>query len=429
MKKLLQYNDANMWSAACGAGGAHRAELKALQSKLRDAKAALDHLRLTDSQGWFNLPYDEKLAISLMLRAKEVKRNFTDLIVIGIGGSNLGAKAIWQALGHEAQGVKLHFLDNPDPEVLAYWTRSRKVWKKTAINVISKSGSTLETMSIFMLLRHELIKAVGEANHAKHIWVTTDPGQGILQQIAKDNKYRMIDHPLTVGGRFSVLSSVGLFPAACAGLDARKILKGAKAIERAHRRQGIKHPVATFAALHYLAMKKRGQKIHVLMPYADRLKDFGLWYRQLWAESLGKRGKGPTPVTASGPVDQHSQLQLYQDGPKDKILTFLEVATYRQSVSVPKAWSGASELDYLRGLDFSTIMQSELSGTAQALAHDGRPSGTLRISEISEESLGALFQFYELATAYLGELMGINAYDQPGVEQSKINVQAILNKL
>lgn len=424
--KYLQYDDTNMWSSTIGEGGALKSELKALRSQLTEANQNLEKLRKTKEQGWFDLPFDEKMAISLMLQAREVKRDFTDLIVVGIGGSSLGAKTIYQALGKQKNGINLHFLDSPDPETLALWAKSKKFWKKTAINVISKSGSTLETMAIFTFLRHELIKAVGEENHAKHVFVTTDSGQGTLRTIAKDNGYRVIQHPPNVGGRFSVLSSVGLFPAACAGIDIRKILKGARQIEQKRRRQGIRHMSGQFAALHYLAMKKRQQKIHVLMPYADKLKEFGMWYRQIWAESLGKKNKGPTPVAASGPVDQHSQLQLYQAGPNDKVITFIGVLKYRAGYQLPEDWIDYQDFKYLNSLKFDRIMKSELQGTAKALAKDGRPNGTLWIPKINEESLGALFHFYALATAYLGQLMGIDAYGQPGVEESKKQVKKLL---
>lgn len=426
MKTFLRYDDSNMWSSACGLGGASKVEMKALNSKLATAKKNLDQLHQTNQQGWFDLAYDDQLATSLMLQSRVVKRNFTDLIVIGIGGSNLGAKTIWQALGDNPEGVNLHFLDNPDPEVLDHWIHSKKVWKKTAINVISKSGSTLETMSIFMLLRHKLIKTVGQNNHHKHIWVTTQPGEGILSDLAKKNNYQIMEYPNNVGGRFSVLSSVGLFPVACGGVDVRKIIRGAKTVEQSHRRQGINHISARFAALHYLGMKKRKQKIHVLMPYAQKLQNLGLWYRQLWAESLGKDLKGPTPIAALGPVDQHSQLQLYQDGPNDKIVTFVQIDNYRKSVTIPQGWAMVSGVDYMRGINFAKIMQVELKATAKSLAVNDRASGILKISEISPESLGALFHFYLLATAYMGELMNINTYNQPGVQDSKTLTKALL---
>lgn len=432
MTPFLSYDSKNMWGAAVPETGITKSEWKELAPKLKAAHRSVTALRIGNTQGFFDLPFDEKQCSYISKEAKKVVSRFAHVVVIGIGGSDLGARTLWQALGNKEQGPTLHFLSNPDPEELAPWMNKGADWKNIALVVVSKSGSTLETMAIFTALRKSLIESVGEKNHADHVWVITDPTDGILYAIAQEHGYAIIPHPLNVGGRFAVLSSVGLFPAACGGVNIKKLLSGARAVELDHRRLGVKHDAAIFAGLHYLAYEKRGQKIHVLMPYASALQQLGFWYRQIWAESLGKRKNGgrvgPTPVAALGSVDQHSQIQLYTDGPNDKVVTFIKVNRFRQKITVPKTWMNTPELSYMCGQSFQSIMDAELSGTAHALTKSKTPNGTLIIPSITPESLGALFQFYELATAYMGELFGINAFDQPGVEEGKKHAKALLAK-
>jgi len=405
-------------------------QINKIESRLKKADLKLSKLKNQKEQGFFDLPYDSKKLKTIEILAKETRKTFENLVVIGIGGSELGSKTIIKALD-SGKGMKVTFLSNPDPDTITE-TIARINWKKTAVNVISKSGKTLETMSIFMTIRCILIKAVGKKKHAQHIIVTTDLTNSVLCTLAKKENYQILPHPLNVGGRFSVLSIVGLFPAACAGIDIRGLAKGAKTIETARKKLGTKCEPAKFAALHYLHLTKYNRPIHVLMPYSDRLSDLSMWYRQIWAESLGKKkGKtfvGPTPIAALGTIDQHSQIQLYNNGPIDKVITFIEVKKFKTKISVPKIWTQIDGIKYIGGLDFETIIHAEREGTAKALTNNKRPNGTLHIPRISPETIGALFMFYELATAYVGELMGINAFDQPGVEEGKLATQKLLSK-
>ncbi len=424
---FLSYDDANMWTKAVGNGGATSAQWKALQPKLREAHARVESHRSSGAQGFFDLPFASTAKLETL--ARSVQKQFRHLIVIGIGGSDLGARAIWQALPGEK--MRLHFVSNPDPDSLAAWRElTRADWKKTAILVVSKSGTTLETMAAFMVLRDWLIAAVGERAHARQVFVLTEEGHGTLFALAERYGYQVIPHPTNVGGRFSVLSTVGLFPSACGGVSVKRLLSGARSVEAARRREGIRHAAVRFAGLHYLAMRHQGKPLHVLMPYADRLSSVAFWYRQLWAESLGKRrggtSVGPTPIAALGAVDQHSQIQLYNEGPADKIVTFLEVEKFSHAVRVPRLWGDVKGVEYVGGLSLQHILHAEREGTAQALAENGRPNGTIRLPSVSPESIGALFMFYELATAYMGELLGVNTYDQPGVEAGKKIARTIL---
>jgi glucose-6-phosphate isomerase len=365
-----------------------------------------------------------------VLEKADAAQKFDLLIVIGIGGSDLAARTILQSLRDEGKGMPVKFLSAPDPEAIAPLLEEPDLLSRSAINVVSKSGRTLETLAIFLTLREALIKAVGREAHRKHIFVTTDPSDGPLHRLALDEGYALLPHPLNVGGRFSALSVVGLFPAACAGIDPKRLLQGAAEFETDRRAAGTESLSATFAALHHVAMTKRDQHVHVLMPYATRLSSFAHWYRQLWAESLGKkkgsRNVGPTPVASVGPVDQHSQLQLYMEGPADKLITFIEVGTFRSELVVPKLSGVPDELMHVGGLSFTDIMHAERAGTANALARQRRPNGTICLQDISPESLGALLQFFMTATAYMGELMGVDAFDQPGVEASKNETRSIL---
>ncbi len=426
--------------------GPTKIQLKSLENRLKKADQKLEALRTSKQQGFMDLPYDFKTVRLIEKEAERIKRNFDNLIVIGIGGSDLGTRAINRALvplnqydisckngkpiPKKNKGVRLYFAGgNTDPCTLNELLEELDL-KRTAINIVSKSGSTIEPMSAFLIIREALIKNVGKKAHTEHIVATTDLAGGALYKIAKNEGYRVLPHPPNVGGRFAVLSTVGLFPAACAGIPVKKMLAGARSIENERREKGYKSSAAQFAALHYLGYKK-GRKIHILMPYSDALREFALWYRQLWAESLGKKkGRqsiGPTPIAALGATDQHSQLQLYNEGPADKIVTFIRVGRFRSDVKVPKAFRQIDQIKYFQGKLLSQILDAEYKGTAEALTKHQTANGTINLTKISSESLGALFMFYELACAYLGELFGIDTYNQPGVELGKKETKRILS--
>lgn len=422
MKPLISYEDRNMRVTD--------AERRSVRKQLSAAHTRLEAVRKRKEQGFFDLPFDTKGVTAIERAARKVQKRFSHMIVIGIGGSDLGARTIWRALG--GSKAWLTFVSNPDPETVSHIAESTE-WSRTALNVVSKSGTTLETMAVFMTLREALIESVGEKRHAEHVVVTTDPSvSSTLYQIAKDEGYEILPHPLNVGGRFSVLSLVGLFPAAVSGVNIRKLLEGARSVETERRRKKADSVPARFAANQYLSMTAHARNIHVLMPYADLLSELGFWYRQIWAESLGKKREGtsvgPTPVAAFGAIDQHSQIQLYNEGPDDKTVTFVEVESFRRSLRVPKVWTDRKGIEYVGGLSFDDILHAERAGTEHALTSNGRPNGTLTIPKISPETLGALFMTIETATAYMGELLCVNTFDQPGVEAGKKEAKRILTK-
>ncbi len=425
MSDLLHYDDKNMWQKS----GLQKKDSLSMKHGLRAAHKSTEAHRLSGTQGWMEAPFSSKTRKEVERLASEIRGTFKRLLVIGIGGSDLGARTLVSAVGDGS--FEICFLSNPDPEtVSAFLTQPTAWWKETAVNVVSKSGTTLETMSIFLIVRDRLIKAVGTRIYTSHIYATTEIGTGALYAYAKQEGYTIVAHPLNVGGRFSVFTTVGLLPAACAGVDLKKLLKGAVWMETKRRTEGEKSLVARYALGQALAYES-GAHIQVLMPYADRLASVGYWYRQLWSESLGKMcngsPKGPTAVAAFGAIDQHSQIQLYNEGPKNKTVTFVEVGAFDASVCIPKEAHAVEGFSYAGGKTLTEILHAEREGTARALIQNGRLNSTITIPKITPETVGALLQFFMGATAYTGELLGVNPYDQPGVEAGKRETKKLLS--
>lgn len=424
---LIAYDHANMLQKAVGRYGAGARELKDARHDLERAKRALIADWKQGRQGWLGCPDDAGLVRRIRAVAKE-KRRFTTCLVIGIGGSDLGARAAWHALKQDTRGMRLEFAGgNTDPDGLAE-TLGRLDLNKTLVNIISKSGDTIEPMSAFLIVRDKLIRKLGKNRFAEHIVATTDAQCGSLRALASKEGYATLPVPENIGGRFSVLTAVGLFPLACAGIDIGSMLSGAKNIRNDFvSRPTTANAATAYAAFHARGDRKRGHRIHVLMPYSEHLREFAFWYRQLWAESLGKKrnregdivNAGPTPVAALGATDQHSQIQLYTEGPNDKITTFIDVGTFNRDIRVPPGAKIIPPLAYLSGASLQSVIHAERKATAEALRQAHRPNGTLRIPAVDAPALGALFMFFQIAAGMMGELYDVNAYDQPGVESGK----------
>ena len=347
------------------------------------------------------------------------------LVVLGIGGSSLGGRTIQAALCDPQDRERLTFVDNVDPHHFDQLL-NRLNPRETAFNVISKSGGTIETASQFVIVRNWLKQHLGDEGYRQRMIATTDPDAGTLRALAQQEGLKTLPIPSNVGGRFSVLSAVGCFPALFAGVDFAGILEGAASMrERCSQADLESNPALKNALLHYLADQECGRNLQVLMPYSNRLWELALWFVQLWGESLGKQFNragqkvevGPTPIPALGSTDQHSQLQLFMEGPQDKIVTFVEVEDHGALCPFPEDLPAGYE--YLAGNDMAQLMRAESQGTAWALAQAGRPSVNLTIPEVNAQTLGALFFFFEAQTAFAGEWYGINAFDQPGVEAGK----------
>ncbi len=426
-KSWLQYDDANMRRDQVGKTGVSTAEWTRIVPQLRAAKQAILQLDRTKTQGFLSLPKDAETVKNCEARAAQTRKRFSDLIVLGIGGSDLGARAIHHALSHVRKGMCVHFAgSSTDPGQLLRILNEVNL-KKTCVNVVSKSGGTLEPMSAFLILRDRLKTQIGK-RFAEHVIATTDPLDGVLRQIAIQEGYATLPIPKNVGGRFSVLSACGLFPAAAMGVDIASLLRGGREIADAFRGESSSvNAPSRYAGLHVIASRKRGQRIQVVMPYSASLGEFAKWVRQLVAESLGKKQtrsgrsvfEGVTPIAAVGPEDQHSQLQLYAEGPFDKTVTAIGVASTGRDMMVPRAAGLPDAVNRFSGHSLSSLLTIEREATMESLRRVHRPNGTIQIQSLDERSLGGLFQFYEIAVAMMGELLDVNAYDQPGVELSK----------
>jgi glucose-6-phosphate isomerase len=416
-----------------GDHGITDAELKALGPKLEAAGNAVEQAPL----GFRKLPYNTKLADEVVVMASEIQERADNFVVVGIGGSALGNIALHSALNHPEynhlirpprRGPRLFVPDNVDPDRINALLDAVDL-DDTVFNVITKSGGTAETMSEFLVFREALIRKFGAEKHIEHIIITTDPEKGELREIVKKFGYANLPIPPDVGGRFSVLSAVGLLSAAVTGIDIHALLKGAAEMDALCKesKKLWENPALTGAALHYLMDKAKGKNVQVMMPYSHALRDVADWFRQLWAESLGKRvdraGKtvhvGQTPEKAVGATDQHSVMQLYIEGPFDKVVTFLTVDEFNTTCEIPHAFPEYEAVKYLGGHTMNELINAEQKATELALTQSGKPNCAIRLKEVDERAVGALLYLLEMQTAYAGELYNINAFDQPGVELGK----------
>lgn len=384
--------------------------------------------------GFWQLPSEEDLAGACVDMALRLRERFDQMVVLGIGGSSLGGRMLLEALADVEAQKRVRFIDNVDPVRFERMLADLDI-ERTCFNVISKSGGTVETAAQFVVLRDRLKQAFGDAGYAERMIATTDPEKGLMRDIANEDGLKTLPIPGNVGGRFSVLTAVGLLPAAFAGVDVRALLAGAQDMRaRCVTDDVTTNPALALAALHHLADTQLGRKVHVVMPYADRLRALGEWYCQLWGESLGKATTrtgetvhvGPTPVVAVGSTDQHSQIQLYVEGPEDKLINFIAVAELEEQTPFPASLPEGYR--YLEGHSMAGLFDAERRGTALALARVGRPSTTTTLERIDAASLGGLIFLWEAATAFAGELYDINAFDQPGVEMGKQIAYALMGR-
>jgi glucose-6-phosphate isomerase len=367
--------------------------------------------------------------------ADEYRRRFQHVVVLGIGGSSLGGQSVCAladlGFGPRAGAPRLYFMDNIDP---ATFTALFAVLdpERTGIIAISKSGGTAETLTQLVICFDWLRQALGTAKLGDRIVAITEPRDNPLRRLATAQGARVIDHDPGIGGRFSVLSNVGMLPALIAGVDGAALREGAAAVLDATLAAAASPRAsepAIGAALSIALAESRGARTTVLMPYIDRLAHFGLWFRQLWAESLGKEGKGTTPVRAMGTVDQHSQLQLYLAGPRDKMFTLVALDTAGQGETVAVDLAGDRELAYLAGRRMGDLLDAEQRATATSLIRNGRPTRIFRLTQLNERSLGALLMHFMLETIIAADLLGVNAFDQPAVEEGKILAREYLGRM
>ncbi|HBW35656.1 glucose-6-phosphate isomerase [Desulfosporosinus sp. BICA1-9] len=427
--------------------GFSNSELKDLQAVLDAAQTSLDKRREAGELDFSRLLPSMKSQLAEIIEyANQAALKFENFVVLGIGGSALGPMAVHQALNHyyynelppERRGhrPRLYVVDNIDPmrfhELLHILDPH-----KTLFNVISKSGNTSETMAQFMIIRDILRRECGD-HYTKHIVVTTDKEKGNLLPIALKEGFQRFVIPSAIGGRFSELTPVGLLAAAICGIDVNQLLEGALEMDqRIRETKGVfSNPAQLRSALALLSWRK-GKNISVLMPYADGLKTIADWYAQLWAESLGKRldrqgcvvQLGQTPVKALGVTDQHSQVQLYVEGPDDKTIAFVTVGKFREDQEIPSDIGELPEdIQFLGGRTLAELLIAEQKATEYALTLAGRQHQKIVLPSLDAFHIGQLLVMLEWETAYMGELLNINAFDQPGVEEGKIGTYALMGR-
>lgn len=393
---------------------------------------------------WMNLGYNEETLWYVKEYASLVRGRFDNILVLGIGGSALGGLAVteallkpyWNFLTPEQRDnfPRIFFLDNIDPDSMNGLLDMLDL-KRTLVNVITKSGSTAETMAQFMIVKNRM-EEVLEDDYRKHIVATTDRQTGVLRQISEQEGYKTFVVPDDVGGRFSVFSAVGLLPFALVGIDIDEIMNGIKDMDLALKNTDVHENIAAQGALiQYLMDTKKGKNLSVMMPYSSRLRYVSDWYVQLWAESLGKNEDlqgnpvhvGPTPIRALGATDQHSQVQLYNEGPNDKVINFIRVEEFDTTLEIPKVFEYTG-IGYLGGKSLNDLMNAEADSTKVSLIDYSRPSLTISLPKVNGYYVAQLLYMLEVQTAIAGELYNINTFNQPGVEQAKYYTYALMGR-
>ncbi len=430
-------------SASIGANGLNEGEVA---SALQRAEAALARLRQCHAAGdlpLLHLPAARADLEACRAVADMLTRGADDIVFFGTGGSSLGAQALGQLAGYRvpgppfyndtAPGTRFHFFDNLDAWTLARAFRQFDL-KTTRFLVTSKSGGTPETLLQLVSLLEALKAAELDWNAKAHVVLVTEPGDtqsNALRAVAEAHDLVVLDHDPNVGGRFSVLSVVGMLPAMTMGLDAAAVREGAAEVidtllEDVPAQQ---FAPALGAVVNVALQEQRGHTATIMMPYSDRLRLFSVWFQQLWAESLGKDGKGTQPVAAAGPVDQHSQMQLFLDGPADKLLNVIMTETAGSGPLVPEGYRSDSLFGYLAGRTVGDLVDCQQRATVETFARNGRPVRTFIVGKPDERSLGGLMMHFMLETIIAGDMLGVDPFDQPAVEQSKVLTREYLAQL
>lgn len=447
---MIKYDCRNADEKIIGSGNGLNIEFEFEQYKDKIKNIIADLNQRKDKPGqklqWLNLGYNEETLWYVKEYASLVEGRFENILVLGIGGSALGGLAIshallnpyWNLLTKEQRNnyPRIFFLDNIDPDEMNGLLDVLDL-KKTLVNVITKSGDTAETMAQFMVLKDRLTQELGEDEYRKNIVATTDKQTGVLRQIAEQEGYKTFVVPDDVGGRFSVFSAVGLLPLALVGINIDEIINGVKDMDLALKNTNIHENIAAQNALiHYLMDTQKCKNISVMMPYSSKLKYLGDWYCQLWAESLGKNEDwegntittGPTPIKAVGATDQHSQVQLFNEGKNDKIINFIRVEEFDTKLDIPQIFSYTG-IGYLGGKTMNDLMNAEADSTKVSLSDYSRPTITITLPKVDGYHIGQLLYMLEVQTAIAGALYNINAFNQPGVEQYKNYTYALMGRI
>jgi len=432
-KKLIEFDVSLCQVAGVGPEGIKPDELKEIGQQLHAIHGRIvDDLRKNQLLSEFSpLILGQAMQADLAgihAMANDI-RHFRDVLIIGIGGSSLGAKALALALGRDSshQIPQVHFIENIDTyqfkQVLDGLDPA-----KTALVCISKSGGTIESVVHYLVLRDWLEKSVGTHKSRQQQWIISDPEHGWLRNLARSENIASLPVPRMVGGRYSVLTAVGLLPLAIMGIDIQSLLQGAADnAARCNKGDFAGNPALEIAGYYFLLDRLRQKRISVMMPYVNRLQLFVDWYCQLWAESLGKWDRsisgsapaGTLPVRAMGAIDQHSQLQMYLESRHDKFFTFIELGHWEHDRPIPLCTADQEQFPYLAGRSMADVINAELAATRSVITQSGHPNMTIRLPWINAHTLGQLIDLYQRVTIYTGLLYGINPLDQPSVEKGK----------
>src|SRR6056297_2453716 len=436
---MLNFNFDNFYTQKCANG--NRPE--EIQASLNKAQTAFDQVK-SNPPGFVQLLEDLSYVNDIQRWVEtRVKGQYDHFVVLGIGGSAIGNIALQKSLkpinwnrmtkSQRKDLPTIDVWDNVDPDFI----RSNLEVidpSRTLFNVISKSGTTAEAMSNYLIVRQILLdKGLSPKDH---FVFTTDPEKGVLNQIIAQDGIQKFTIPPTVGGRFSVLTPVGLISAAAAGIDIQQLVKGAAECKQQLLESSIEENPAAVIALHHMLFEEKGMTINVMFSYSNALFYWADWFRQIWAESLGKAtdndgnqiNYGLTPVKAIGPTDQHSQVQLYNDGPNDKVITFLKVNQFNHKMTIPSLHTEIEALNYLGEKSLNQLIDAEQQATAYAVKNHGRPNMTVEFPRVDEQHVGEFIFVYELATTLLGYMMNINPFDQPGVEDGKVYTYGLMGR-
>ena len=441
----LHFDYTSMFSSVVGAGnGVDTSMLDGLRDRFRLIRDELQQQNRAGNMVFWDLPFDNATIDGIETFAAQNLTRYRNFVLLGIGGSALGPIALHKALNHlehnllpdaDRCGCRFFCPDNVDPDLVSSVLDVIDP-AETLFNVVSKSGGTAETAAQFLVILDLLKRRLGE-DWKENLVITTDPERGSLRQFCERELVRSFAIDPGVGGRFSVLTPVGLLPAAMVGIDIRGLCSGAASLKDICFKNRLEdNPAAMLAALLYLSQVSLDRPIHVVFAYSNRLYYIGDWFRQLWAESLGKRYAtdgsevftGPTPVKTIGATDQHSQVQLYVEGPADKAFLFLGTRKFERKVTIPEIGMKDENTDYLEGAGLADLLNYERQATTYALSRAGRPNMTIELDCIDPVHVGALIYILEAATLYAGGFYGVNPLDQPGVEAGKKATFALMGR-
>lgn len=429
----LIIDETNFFADAVGESGITEPALEGLSPRLDGLRQRLAGWRKGGEASFFHLPFEPEHLQTVYDWGQRITAGFEQLVVLGMGGSSLGGEMLVHCLGGSEEFGDVLFIDNVDPLRIEE-TLEGVSWNETMVLAISKSGNTAETLAQLLTVLPHMERAIGGRAVREHLVAITEDDQGALAEVARSLQVPILPHP-PVGGRYSVLSPVGLLPAYAAGVDVEAVVDGAAHMaERCLSHNMADNPAFRGGGAQYL-LAEAGRNQTILMPYFERLNKVGSWFRQLWAESLGKldgegRHRGLTPARALGATDQHSQLQLYLQGPPDKTFTlFIADEMVYFGDRIPARFKDIAAVKPLAGHSVGELLAAEFMATRETLTRNGRPNRTIRMPALDGSVLGELIMLLEVETVVVAELLGVDPFDQPAVEESKVLTREYLAQM